>query len=112
MTCKVLRSVRYIDAVDLVETTSESAIERVFLARVVQLIEILVVEESLCRRPLDTLCAMFVISLGCPVGVDLHPLERIHVWAKTHELSDWVPRLLILHLPHHGIIRTEPGFIV
>ena len=78
MTCKVLVAggmVRYLDSVDLVETTSESAIEGIVLGRVVQLIEILLVEEPLCRRPLDALRAMFIISLLCPVGVDFHRLE-------------------------------------
>ena len=78
MTCKVLVSggiVSYLDAVDLVETTSESAIEGVVLGRVVQLIEILLVEEALCRRPLDTLRAVLVVTLGSPIGVDIHRLE-------------------------------------
>ena len=112
MTCKVLGTVWYLNAVDLVEAKSESAIERIVLGRVVQLIEILLVEEALCRRPLDTLRAMFVISLGSPVGVDLHRLEGIHFRAESHDLSDWVPHHLILHLPHHRLIRGEPRFIV
>ena len=115
MTCKVLVSggmVRYLDAVDLVETTSESAIEGVVLGRVVQLIEILLVEEPLCRRPLDALRAMLVVTLLCPIGVDFHRLKGVHFWAESHKLGDWVPRHLVLHLPDHRLIRREPWFIV
>ena len=77
-----------------------------------QLIEILLVEEPLCRRPLDALRAMFIISFLCPVGVNLHRLEGVHFGAESHELSDWVPRHLVLHLPDHRLIRCEPRFIV
>ena len=99
----------YLDAIDLVESTSESAIEGIVLGRGVVLIEILLVKESLCRRSLDAFCAMFIVSLLSPVGVDFHRLEGIHFGAQTHELSDWVPRHLVLHLPNHRLIRREPG---
>ena len=86
MTCKVLVSggmVRYLDAVDLVETTSESAIEGVVLGRVVQLIEILLVEEALCRRRLDPLRALLVKPLAVAIPVDLLRLEGIHFRAES-----------------------------
>ena len=93
------------------ESRSELAIERIVLVRVVELIEILLVVESLCRRPLDALRAMFIVSLLCPVGVGLQRLEGLHFGAESHELRDWVPRYLILHLPDHRLIRREPRLI-
>ena len=94
------------------EATSEWTIERLVLGRIVPVIEILLVEEAICRRPLDTLRAMFVISVGCPVVVDLLRLGGNHFGAQTHELIDFVARHLILHLPHHCRSRGEPRFLL
>ena len=114
MTCKVLVGggrMWYLDAVDVGEPTSDSAIERVVLGRVVELIEILLVQEALFPRRLDPLRAVLVISLGCPVGVGLHCLEGVDFGAESHELSVWVPSHLILHLPDHRLIRREPRLL-
>ena len=68
------------------ETTRESAIKRVVLGRVVEVIELLVVEEVLGRRPLDLLRAMLVDSHGFQVGAGRHCLEEVYFGARSHQL--------------------------
>ena len=112
MTCKVLVGggvVSYLDSVDLVESTSESAIERIVLGRIVQLSEILLVEESLCRRPLHTLRAMFIISLLCPVGVDLHRLEGIHFLRSPTNSAIGFPATSSFIFPTTALFAANPG---
>ena len=54
MTCKDMGRMSYLDSGDLLETTSDSTIESVVLGRFAELIEILLVEEALCRRQQNT----------------------------------------------------------
>ena len=94
------------------DTTPEPAINRVVLGRVMQLVEILVVEEVLGRSPLDPIRERLFDSLGCPVGVGLELLEETHVRAESDALSDLASRHLILHLSHHRFIRREARLIL
>ena len=109
MTCKFVGRMCFLDAVDLVESTSESAIERLVLGRVVQLIEILLVEEALCRRPLDALRAIFVIWLGCPVGVDLHSLEGILLGRSPTNSAIGFPATSSFIFPTSALVAANPG---
>ena len=102
----------YLDAVDLVEATSDSAFELVVLDRAVELIEILLVEETLRRRPLDRLRAMLIESLRSQVAIGSQSLEEVHFWADSDDLCDRAPLHLVPHLPHQRLIHRAAGLTV
>ena len=112
MTCKILVSggmVSYLDSVDLVETTTESAIERVVLGRVLQLVEILLVQEALCRRPLDTLRAVLVLTLCLPGGLTFTASKEEIFGRSPTNSAIGLPATSSFIFPTTGLFAPNPG---
>ena len=94
------------------KSTAQPTIDRVVLGRIAELLQVLPVIKPRHPGSLDPLRSMFAHCLQRSIRLFAHHLERVYFRAQPNELADWIGARLVLHLPHHRIVRSEVRLVV